>query len=155
MTQTLEGALNASGLRVAIVVSRFNDLVTERLLRGAEDCLDRHGASSDDRVVYRVPGAWEIPQTVRKALASDRFDAVVTLGCLIRGETPHFEHISAAVTRGLASLALDSDVPIIYGVLTADTVDQAVDRAGVKLGNKGWEAALSAIEMAGLFRRMT
>jgi len=154
MTQTLEGALDAKGVRVALVVSRFNEVITSRLLQAAEDCLGRHGGVPDDRVVVRVPGAWELPQAARIVAKSGKFDALVTLGCIIRGETPHFDHLAAAVTRGLARLAMESEIPVIYGVLTTDTVDQAVARAGAKMGNKGWEAAMSALEMVGLFRRL-
>jgi len=154
MTQTLEGALDAKGIRVALVVSRFNEVITSRLLQGAEDCFDRHGGSADDRVVFRVPGSWEIPQAARIVASSGKYDVVITLGAVIRGETPHFDHLAAAVTRGLAGLAMDSEIPVIYGILTTDTVEQAVDRAGAKLGNKGWEAAMSALEMVGLYRRM-
>jgi 6,7-dimethyl-8-ribityllumazine synthase len=154
MAKRLEGTLSAQGVKVALVVSRFNEFVTGRLLQGAEDCLARHGGSPDDVTIYRVPGAWEIPQVTARVVRAGGVDAVIALGALIRGETPHFDHLAAAVTRGLARVAQDSTIPVIYGVLTTDTVEQAVDRAGAKQGNKGWEAALSALEMVSLFRRM-
>jgi 6,7-dimethyl-8-ribityllumazine synthase len=154
MTQTLEGSLDASGVRVALIVSRFNEVITSRLLQGAEDCFDRHGGSPEDRTVYRVPGSWEIPQAAGKAVKSGKYDAVVTLGALIRGETPHFDHLAGAVTRGLTRLSMESEIPVIYGILTTDSVEQAIDRAGAKMGNKGWAAAQSALEMVGLYRRM-
>jgi len=154
MTQIVEGALDAKGVRVAFVVSRFNEIITSRLLQAAEDCFDRHGGSAEDRMVLRVPGAWEIPQAAQIATKSGKYDVVVTLGSIIRGETPHFDHLASAVTRALSSLSMDSEIPVIYGVLTTDTVEQAVDRAGAKMGNKGWEAAMSALEMVGLCRRL-
>jgi len=154
MTRTLEGTLDAAGIRIALVVSRFNGFVTTRLLEGAEDCLERHGCSADQRTVVRVPGSWEIPLAARPLAQSGNYDAIVALGALIRGETPHFDLLAAQVTRGLAQVGVDSGLPVIFGVLTTDTVEQAVDRAGAKAGNKGWEAALSAIEMVNLYRRM-
>lgn len=152
MSRALNGSLDGQGAKVALVVSRFNDFVTGKLLQGAEDCLERHGC--EDRSVYRVPGSWEIPPVVRKLAGSGQFDAVVALGALIRGETPHFDVLAAAVTRSLAQINLESTVPVIFGILTTDTVEQAIDRAGAKAGNKGWEAALSAVEMINLYRRM-
>jgi 6,7-dimethyl-8-ribityllumazine synthase len=155
MTAILEGRLDAKGMRFALLVARFNDLVGERLLAGALDCLERHGAGADARTVVRVPGSWEMPLAARKLAASGKHDAVVALGALIRGETPHFDVLAAEVAKGLAQVSLDSGIPVIFGVLTADTLDQALDRAGAKAGNKGWEAALSAVEMVDLLRRMT
>ena len=154
MARTVEGILDAQGIKVALVVSRFNDVITERLLSGAEDCLERHGCAEDNRTVVRVPGAWEIPLATRKLSQSGKFDAIVALGALVRGDTPHFDYLAAEVSKGLGKIALDSEIPVIYGVLTSDTVEQAMDRAGAKSGNKGWDAALSAIEMVNLFRRM-
>jgi 6,7-dimethyl-8-ribityllumazine synthase len=154
MARIFQGGLDARGLRVALVVSRFNDLVTERLLAGAVDCLTRHGGGEDERTIVRVPGSWELPLAAKRAAASGKFDAVVALGALIRGETPHFDVLAAAVSKGLAQVALSEGVPVIFGVLTTDTVEQALDRAGSKAGNKGWDAALSAIEMVHLFRDM-
>jgi len=151
---TREGRLDGSGIRVALVVARFNDLVTSKLLSGAEDCLERHGCAEELRTVVRVPGSWELPQAAKKLAERGDFDAIVALGALIRGETPHFEYLAAQVARGLARIALDSGIPTIFGVLTTDTMDQALARAGLKTGNKGWEAALSALEMVNLFREI-
>ena len=154
MSPTLEGKLDAQGIKVALVVSRFNEFVTERLRRGAEDCLDRHGCTEEQRTVVTVPGAWEIPQAARVLAKSGRVDAIVALGALIRGETLHFELLAKEVTRGLSQVGLQTGIPVAFGVLTTDTVEQAIDRAGAKSGNQGWTAALSAIEMVNLFRRM-
>ena len=150
----LEGSLDAKGMRVAVVVSRFNEVVTERLLSGARDCLLRHGVAESDLSVVRVPGAWELPQAVRKVVSMSQFDAVVALGALTRGETAHFELLASEVVRGLSAVAHDSGTPVTFGVLATDTVEQAVDRAGAKSGNKGWDAAVAAIEMVSLFRRL-
>lgn len=148
----ISGTFNASGLRFAIVVSRFNEFVTSRLLNGAVDALTRSGAASDDITVVRVPGSFEIPVTAKHLAASGRFHAVICLGAILRGETPHFEYISAEACRGVAAASLESGVPMSFGILTVDTLDQAIDRAGLKSGNKGFEAAMSAIEMANLFQ---
>jgi 6,7-dimethyl-8-ribityllumazine synthase len=154
MHRVIEGHLDASGLRIALVVSRWNGWVTEALLAGAEDCLERHGCAAASRTVVRVPGAWEIPFAVRRLAASGEHDAIVALGALIRGETPHFEVLATEVARGLGQIALDTAVPVAFGVLTTNTVEQAIDRAGAKAGNKGQEAALAAIEMATLVHRL-
>jgi len=154
MSPTHHGNLDAQGIKVALVVSRFNELVTGRLLAGAEDCLERHGCTEDQRTVVKVPGAWEIPQAARVLASSGRFDVIVALGALIRGETPHFDLLAKEVTRGLSQVGLQTGVPVAFGVLTTDTVEQALDRAGAKSGNQGWAAAVSAIEMVNLFRRM-
>lgn len=146
----LEGELDASGLSVGIVLSRFNDLITGKLLDGALDTLIRHGASEDDVTVARVPGSFEIPQAAKRMAETGEYDAVIALGAVIRGETPHFEYVSNEATKGVAKATLDTDVPIAFGVLTTDTTEQAINRAGVKQGNKGSEAAESAIEMANL-----
>lgn len=151
---TREGRLDGSGIRVALVVSRFNDFITAKLLSGAEDCLERHGCPAEQRMVVRVPGAWEIAQAAKRIAERGGFDAIVGLGALVRGETPHFEYLAPQVARGLAQIGLDFGIPTIFGVLTTDTVDQAVARAGAKTGNKGWEAALSALEMVNLFREL-
>jgi len=148
-----EGKLNAEGLKFAIVVSRFNSFITERLLEGALDCLLRHGCSEENIEVFKTPGAFEIP-LVAKKLAKKDYDAVIALGAVIRGETPHFDYVAAEVSKGVASVSLETEKPVIFGVLTTDTVEQAIDRAGTKAGNKGWEAALAAIEMANLLRGM-
>jgi len=154
MSPTIEGVLDAKGLKIALVVSRFNDFITTALLRGAEDFLDRHGCPDKDRTVVRVPGSWEIPQVARKLAEGKKFDAIIALGALVRGETPHFDLLAAEVAKGLAHLGMESGIPVIFGVLTTDTVEQAIDRAGAKAGNKGWDAALSAVEMVNLYRRM-
>ena len=151
----LEGELTAAGLRFAIVVSRFNSFVTERLLHGALDALERAGARSEAIDVVRVPGAMEIPVTARHLAESGRYDALVCLGTVIRGETPHFEYVSAEASRGVAHAALQSGVPMGFGILTVETLEQAVDRAGLKSGNKGFEAAMTAIEMANLVRKIS
>ena len=153
MVKTLEGDLQGQGLKVAIVASRFNSFITDRLVEGALDGLRRHGVEEKDIVLVRVPGSFELPLAVRRA-ASGKVDAVLALGALIRGGTPHFDFLSAEVTKGVAQAMLGTGVPVAFGVLTTDTVEQAIERAGTKAGNKGFEAALSAIEMAKLLRRM-
>jgi 6,7-dimethyl-8-ribityllumazine synthase len=152
--ETHEGKLNAAGKKFALVASRFNSLITKQLIAGAEDCLVRHGASAQDIVLYWTPGSFEMPLVVKRCAESGKFDAVVCLGAVIRGGTPHFEYIAAEVAKGLAQVMLSSGVPVTFGVLTTDTVEQAIDRAGVKAGNKGADAALAAIEMADLLSRM-
>ncbi len=155
MPKVIEGDLQGKGLRVSVVVSRFNSFITDRLLDGALDALRRHGVGDADISVLKVPGSFEIPLGVRRAVGGEknRPDAVVALGALIRGGTPHFDYLSAEVTKGIAQVSLDSGVPVAFGVLTTDTIEQAIERAGTKAGNKGFEAALSAIEMANLLRR--
>ena len=148
------GHLDAAGLKVGLVVARFNQFVTERLLEGALDCFVRHGGALQDADVVRVPSAFELPLAVRKLAASGRYRAVVALGAVIRGATPHFDYVCSAASGGLASAGLDSGVPVGFGLLTTDTVEQAVDRAGAKAGNKGWEAMLTAIEMANLLKKL-
>ncbi len=145
-----EGKLYGKGKKFAIIVSRFNNFISERLLEGAIDCFVRHGVEEDDIDIVRVPGSFEIPQTLSWVMKRGKYDGIVCLGVLVRGETPHFDYISAEVTKGIASLALNSDVPVSYGVITADTVDQAIDRGGTKQGNKGWDAAMSVLEMSNL-----
>ncbi len=154
MPKFVEGKLNAQGLKFGIVVSRFNDFINEHLLSGALDVLTRHGASDGDIDVIRVPGAFEIPQAARKMALSKKYDAVVCLGAVIRGSTPHFDYIAAEVSKGVAMIGLESEIPVTFGVLTTDNIEQAIERAGSKAGNKGWDAALSAIEMANLYREM-
>jgi 6,7-dimethyl-8-ribityllumazine synthase len=149
-----EGNLNAEGLKFAIAVSRFNSFVTERLLEGALDCLRRHGCSEEDIEVFKTPGSFELPLIAKKLAKSSRYDAVIVLGAVIRGETPHFDYVAAEVSKGVAQVSLESEKPVIFGVLTTDTVEQAIDRAGAKAGNKGWEAALAAIEMVNLLKGM-
>jgi 6,7-dimethyl-8-ribityllumazine synthase len=151
---TYEGHLVGTGLRVACVVSRFNELLSSRLLSGAQDGFVRHGVSAEDIDVAWVPGAFEIPLVARKLAESGRYDAVVALGVIIRGGTPHFEYVASEVSKGVSKITLDSGVPVMFGVITADTIEQAVERAGTKAGNKGWEAATGAIEMANLMKEM-
>jgi 6,7-dimethyl-8-ribityllumazine synthase len=153
MAKVWEGMLTGQGLRIGIVVSRFNAFITEKLLEGALDACRRHGVSEEDVEVAWVPGAYEIPFMARKMVESGRFDAVVTLGAVIRGATPHFDYVANEVAKGVGHLALNGEVPVIFGVLTTDTIEQAVERAGTKAGNKGWDAAVSAIEMANLNRQ--
>lgn len=148
------GKLDASGLKIALVVSRFNDLITERLLQGALDTLRRSGAREDDLTVVRVPGSFEIPVAAQRLAETGKFDAIVCLGTLIRGETPHFDYLATQVTRGIGEVALKYSLPVSYGVITANTVEQAMNRAGIKHGNKGVEAALGAVEMANLLREL-
>jgi 6,7-dimethyl-8-ribityllumazine synthase len=149
---TFEGQLRGEGLSIAIVVSRFNELVTRALLAGARDGLARHGVEPEGVDVAWVPGSFEIPLTARKLAESGRYQAVICLGAVIRGETPHFDHVANQASSGIARVALDTGVPIIFGVLTADTLEQAMERAGGKMGNKGYDAAVDAIEMANLVR---
>ncbi|HWQ34462.1 MAG TPA: 6,7-dimethyl-8-ribityllumazine synthase [Blastocatellia bacterium] len=154
MRQTLEGALRAEGLRFAILASRWNDLIVSRLIGGAQDALLRLGAREDQITLVRVPGSFEIPLAVKKLAVSGRYDAIICVGAVIRGETPHFDYIAGEVTRGIARVSLETGVPVSYGLITADTVEQAINRAGVKSGNKGFEAALSAVEMANLLKEL-
>lgn len=148
------GHLRGEGRRFGVVVGRFNDLVTARLLEGARDCLVRHGASEDDVEAFWVPGAFEIPAALRRVARTGRFDALIALGAVIRGGTPHFDYVAGQAAAGVAAVAAEADVPVIFGVLTTDTIEQAIERAGTKAGNKGWEAALAALETADLFARM-
>jgi 6,7-dimethyl-8-ribityllumazine synthase len=150
-----EGNLIGTGLKVGIVVSRFNELLSSRLLSGAMDGLTRHDVTESDIDVAWVPGAFEIPFVAKKMAESGRYDAVLALGVVIRGGTPHFEYVAAEVSKGVAKASLDTGVPVVFGVITADTIEQAVERAGTKSGNKGWSAAESAIEMANLMRGMS
>jgi 6,7-dimethyl-8-ribityllumazine synthase len=152
--RTIQGQLNSSGMRFAIVASRFNDFVTSRLLGGALDALERTGAAESDITIVRVPGSFEIPLAAKKLVQTKKYDAVICLGTLIRGETPHFDYLSSEVTKGIGSVALESGTPVAFGVLTAESVEQAIDRAGMKSGNKGFEAALSAVEMASLLKQL-
>lgn len=155
MSQVLEGRLDAGGMRFAIVASRWNEMIVGRLVGGAEDALKRLGAAEDAITVARVPGSFEIPLAARRLAMSGKFDAVICVGAVIRGETPHFDYIAAEVTKGIAAVSLETDVPVSYGIITADTVEQAINRAGVKAGNKGFEAAMSAVEMVNLLRAIS
>jgi 6,7-dimethyl-8-ribityllumazine synthase len=146
-----EAKLIAEGKKFALVVSRFNDFITEKLLSGALDALIRSGAADEDIEVVRVPGAFEIPLVAKKMAKTNRFDAVICLGAVIRGSTPHFDYVSAEVSKGVAMVSMESEVPVIFGIITTDTIEQAIERAGTKAGNKGWSAAIAAVEMANLF----
>ncbi len=152
MTKTFEGKLDAKGLRFGIVVSRFNSFICDRLVEGSMDALVRHGAAEQDIQLARVPGAFEIPLTAKKMAESGRYDAVICLGAVIRGATPHFDYVSSEVSKGIASVSLETGVPIAFGVLTTDNIEQAIERAGTKAGNKGSEAAATAIEMVNLLK---
>lgn len=149
-----EGKLLAKGLKFGIVISRFNDFIGERLLGGALDALTRSGADEQNVDVYKVPGAFEIPLVAKKVAESGKYDAVICLGAVIRGGTPHFDYVAAEVSKGIASVSLEAGVPISFGVLTTDTLEQAIERAGAKSGNKGWDAAYAAIEMANLLKQI-
>ncbi|ACI20464.1 MULTISPECIES: 6,7-dimethyl-8-ribityllumazine synthase [Thermodesulfovibrio] len=144
----IEGKLEAQGLKFGIIVSRFNEFITSRLLEGAIDALIRHGAIEKDIEIVRVPGSFEIPLIAKKLAQSGRFHAIICLGTLIRGATPHFDYIAAEVSKGIALVSLETSIPVSFGIITADTIEQAIERAGSKSGNKGWDAALVAIEMA-------
>jgi 6,7-dimethyl-8-ribityllumazine synthase len=154
MPKFIEGNLDAKGLTFGIVVSRFNSFICERLLEGAVDALVRHGASEADITVARIPGAFEIPLAAKTMVASRKFDAVICLGAVIRGSTPHFEYVSSEVSKGVASVSLDSGIPVAFGVLTVDSIEQAVERAGTKAGNKGFEAAVTAIETVNVIKAL-
>ena len=152
MPQVTEGNLDASGLKFAVLCARFNGFITERLLAGALDALKRSGANTDDIEIVKVPGSWELPLAAKTLAGRKRHDAIVALGAVIRGETPHFDHVAAQASNGLAAVQLETGIPIAFGVLTTNTIEQAIDRAGGKSGNKGYDAALTAIEMADLMR---
>ncbi|MDD2735407.1 MAG: 6,7-dimethyl-8-ribityllumazine synthase [Desulfuromonadaceae bacterium] len=149
-----EGKLDALGLRFGIVISRFNSFICERLLEGAVDALLRHGVENADISIVRVPGAFEIPLIAKKMAVSSKHDAIICLGAVIRGSTPHFDYVSAEVTKGVATVSLESGIPVSFGVLTTDTIEQAIERAGTKAGNKGFDAAMSAIEMVNIIKTM-
>lgn len=152
MAKTIQGRLSADGLRVAIVASRWNDFIVSRLIGGAVDALERLGASSDAITIIRVPGSFELPMAAKRAAMSDEYDAVVCLGVVIRGETSHNEYIASEVIKGIASVSLETNLPITLGVVTADNLEQAIDRAGAKSGNKGFDAAMTAVELVNLYR---
>ncbi|MFY4775921.1 6,7-dimethyl-8-ribityllumazine synthase [Metabacillus sp. RGM 3146] len=154
MVKTYEGNLIASDLKVGIVVARFNDFITSRLLGGAEDALKRHGLDEGNVEVAWVPGAFEIPLIAKKMADSGKYDAVITLGTVIRGSTSHYDYVCNEAAKGVSSASMTSGIPVIFGILTTDTIEQAVERAGTKAGNKGWEAAVSAIEMANLMKSL-
>jgi len=152
MPKITEGKIVAKGMKFGIVASRFNDFICGRLVEGALDALIRAGADEKDINIVKVPGAFEIPVAAKKLAKSGKFNSIICLGAVIRGATPHFEYVSSEVSKGVASVSLETEVPIAFGVITADTIEQAIERAGTKSGNKGWDAALSAIEMANLFK---
>jgi 6,7-dimethyl-8-ribityllumazine synthase len=150
MPNVYEGNISAEGKRFGLVVSRFNDFVSDKLLAGAIDALSRHGARDEDIDIVKVPGSFEIPLMAKKMVEKEKYDAVICLGAVIRGSTPHFEYVSSEVSKGVALVGLESGVPVIFGVVTTDTLEQAIERAGTKAGNKGWAAAIAAMEMANL-----
>ncbi|WP_028949763.1 6,7-dimethyl-8-ribityllumazine synthase [Sulfurihydrogenibium subterraneum] len=152
--RTIEGNLTAEGLKFGIVLGRFNSFITERLLEGAIDCILRHGGSKENIDVVRVPGSFEIPLIAKKLAKSGKYDAIICLGAVIRGSTPHFDYVANEVTKGIAQVSLETEVPISYGILTTDTIEQAIERAGTKMGNKGFDAALTAIEMVNIIRQI-
>ena len=152
MAKTIQGRLSADGIRVAIVASRWNELISARLVEGALDALKRLGARDEQVDLYRVPGSFEIPLLALRLAQSRKFDAIICLGTIIRGQTPHFDYIAAEVAHGISHAALTTGIPVVFGIVTADTVDQAIDRAGVKLGNKGFEAAMTAVELVNLYK---
>ncbi len=154
MAKIIEGFLSGESKKFALVVSRFNELISNKLLEGAKDCLVRHETSEADMTVVWVPGSFEIPLVARKLAASGDFDAVICLGAVIRGATPHFDYVAAEVSKGIALAGLETGVPVIFGIITSDTIEQAIERAGTKAGNKGWDAALTAIEMADLLKKL-
>ncbi len=154
MPKVIEGRLLAEKKRFAIIVSRFNDFITEKLVGGALDALTRSGAGEDHIDIYKVPGAFEIPLVAKKVAGTGSYHAVICLGAVIRGATPHFDYVSAEVSKGIATVSLDSGVPVIFGILTTDSIEQAIERAGTKSGNKGWSAAISAVEMANLLETL-
>jgi 6,7-dimethyl-8-ribityllumazine synthase len=152
--KVISGQLNADGKKFAIVASRFNEFITEKLISGAQDMLTRHGASDNDVLVYWVPGAFEIPAVTKKIADSKKVDGIICLGCVIRGATPHFDYVAAEVSKGVASISLNSNVPVVFGVLTTESIEQAIERAGIKAGNKGAAAAISVIEMVNLYSQL-
>ncbi len=154
MPEMIEGQIGAKGKKFGIVAARFNAFITERLLEGALDCLFRHGAQDNDITVARTPGAFEIPMVAKRMAESGKYDAVICLGAVIRGSTPHFDYVAAETSKGIAAAGMQSNTPIIFGVLTTDTIEQAIERAGTKQGNKGWDAAMAAMEMADLLTKV-
>jgi len=154
MPKTLEGKISAEGYRFGLVVSRFNDFISSKLVEGAVDALKRHGATEEQLLLVKVPGAFEIPLAAKKLAESGKVDAVICLGAVIRGSTPHFDYVAAEVSKGIAMVSLDTKVPVAFGVLTTDNLEQAIERAGAKSGNKGWDAALAAMEMVHLLKQL-
>jgi len=154
MAKVYEGHLLGEGMRFGLVVGRFNEFITNRLLSGALDALKRHGVAEKDMEIAWVPGAFEVPLVARKMIEKQRFNAIICLGAVIRGATPHFEYVAAEVSKGIARISMETGVPVAFGIITADTIEQAIERAGAKAGNKGWNAAVTAIEMANLLKNM-
>ncbi|MFC1532077.1 6,7-dimethyl-8-ribityllumazine synthase [Thermodesulfobacteriota bacterium] len=154
MPKILEGKLSAEGFSFAIIVGRFNDFISSKLVEGAMDALKRHGVDEEQVSLIKVPGAFEIPIAAKKLAGGNKYDAIICLGAVIRGSTPHFDYIAAEVAKGVASVALDSSIPVTFGVLTTDNLEQAIERAGSKIGNKGWDAAVAAMEMVNLFNEL-
>jgi len=152
--KTIEGKLDATNLKFAIIVSRFNEFITTKLLGGATDCLIRNNAADKDITIIKVPGAFEIPATAKMIVESNKYDAVICLGAVIRGATPHFDYVSAEVSKGVAQIGLQAKIPVVFGVLTTDTIEQSIERAGTKSGNKGFDAAFSAIELCNLYKEI-
>ena len=152
--KVLEGIYEGKGLRVAIVASRFNEFIVNKLVGGAEDCLRRHGVADDDITLAWVPGAFEIPLAAKKLAKSGKYDAVICVGAVIRGSTSHYDYVCAEVSKGIASVSLETEIPVMFGVLTTDTIEQAIERAGTKAGNKGYDCAMGALELCSLFREM-
>lgn len=152
MARFVEGGFHGSGLKIGIVASRFNSFVVDHLVSGAVDALVRHGVKDEDIVVHKCPGSWEIPATARRLAAAGHFDAVVAIGAVIRGGTPHFDYVAAEVSKGIAAVGMESKVPVSFGILTTDTIEQAIERSGTKAGNKGADAAMAALEMVNLYR---
>jgi 6,7-dimethyl-8-ribityllumazine synthase len=154
MAKLFEGRISAEGFRFGVIVSRFNDFISSKLVEGALDALKRHGAKDEMISLIKVPGSFEIPVAARKTADSGQFDAIICLGAVIRGATPHFDYVAAEVSKGIAAVALESGIPVTFGVLTTDSLEQAIERAGSKSGNKGWDAAMAAMEMANLFKEL-
>ena len=155
MVNVIEGKLSGKGFRFGIIVSRFNNFITDRLQKGAIDALVRHEVKENDIDIAKVPGAFEIPFVAKQMTKSKKVNAVICLGAVIRGETPHFEYVAAEVSKGVAAVAMDSNIPVIFGILTTETIEQAIERAGTKSGNKGWDASLSALEMVNLYKQVS
>ena len=154
MPKTLEGKISAEGLRFAIIVSRFNDFISSKLVEGAMDALNRHGANEEKVSLVKVPGSFEIPLVAKKLAEAGKFDGIICLGAVIRGATPHFDYVASEVSKGIAAVALETNTPVTFGVLTTDSLEQAIERAGSKSGNKGWDAAMAAMEMVNLFKEL-
>lgn len=154
MPKVMEGIISAEGFKFAIIVSRFNDFISSKLVEGALDALKRHGGNDDDVTLVKVPGAFEIPIAAKRLASKNNFDAIICLGAVIRGATSHYEYVASEVTKGIAMVSLESNVPVTFGVLTTDNLEQAIERAGSKSGNKGWDAAMAAMEMASLFKTL-